>query len=52
MPNHVYLKVVGTQTEAFIDKEFSQPAPQTEKKISLEMEIPEELEVIEVIPPG
>lgn len=52
MPSHVYLKVVDTQTEAFIDKEFTQSVPQTEKKISLEVEVPEELEVIEVIPPG
>jgi len=52
MPSHIYLKVGETQTEAFIDKELTQLAPQTEKKISLEMEVPEELEVIEIIPPG
>lgn len=52
MPSHVYLKVIGTQTEAFSNREFTEPLPKTEKKISLEMEVPEELEEIEVVPPG
>lgn len=49
MPSHVYLKVVDTETEAFIDKDFTQSVHRT--GISLWVEVPEELEVIEVIPP-
>lgn len=52
LPEHVWLKVVDDHTEAFKDKEFKQAFPQTEEKISLEVEVPEELEGIEVIPPG
>lgn len=52
MPYPVYFKVADTQAEAFIDKDFTQSVPQTEKKISLEVEVPEELEVIEVMPPN
>lgn len=51
MSNPVYLKVVDNRTEAFLDKEFTQLVPQTEKKISVEVEVPEELGIIEVVPP-
>lgn len=52
LPSHVWLKVVDNHTEAFRDREFTQLLPKTEKNISLEVEVPKELEMIEVIPPG
>lgn len=52
MPSQIYLKIVGNQTEAFFDKELTQAAPKTEKKISFEVEAPEELELINVVQPG
>lgn len=52
MPSHVYLKVVGGKTEAFLDQEFTQSLPQSERKISFEADVLEEIEAIEVVPPG
>lgn len=49
---HLYLKLVGSQTEAFWDKNCTRPLLQTEKKVSLEVEIPEEVELIGVTPPS
>ena len=49
--SHVYLKVVDNRTETFLDKEFTKLVPQTGKRISVEVEVPEELEIIEVVPP-
>lgn len=51
-PSIMWLKVVNNYTEAFKDKDFKEPVPQTREKISLEIEVPENLEMIEVMPPG
>lgn len=51
-PSSIWLKVVDNHTEAFKDKDFKEPIPKTEEKISLEIEVPKNLEVIEVVPPG
>lgn len=51
-PYSIWLKVVNNHTEAFKDKDFKEPIPKTEQKIYLEIEVPEDLEVIEVVPPG
>ena len=48
---HLYLKLVGSQTEAFWDKDCTRPVLQT-KSFSLEVEIPEEVELIGVTPPS
>lgn len=46
MPSKVYLKVVGNKTEAYLDNEFTKTVPQTTKKISIDVEVPKELEII------
>lgn len=48
----VYLKVSGNRTEVFADRECTQPLPLTDNLVSLEMQIPEELHIIEVVPPN
>lgn len=51
-PSLIWLKVVGNHTEAFRDRELNEIIPKTDEKISLEIEVPENLEIIEVVPPG
>lgn len=52
LPSRVHLKVTGSETKAYKDKGFTEELPKTEKKISLEIDVPEELQMIQVVPPG
>ncbi len=50
-PSRVWLKVVGNRTEAFRDKNFLWSFPKADNVISLDVNVPDELKLIEVIPP-
>lgn len=52
LPNVVWLKVVENHTEAFLDSKCKRIAPKSDKKIIQQLEVPEEVERIEVVPPG
>lgn len=49
LPKKVWLKVNDKQTEAFEDRKFTVPILATGKKVSLAVNVPEELELIEII---
>lgn len=51
LPSKIWLKVVDDCTEAFRDKKLMQSFSQTGEKISVEVDVPEDLEVIEINPP-
>lgn len=50
LPTRIWLKVEGNITRAFEDKEFKNPLPNADSKISVEVEVEENLERISVRP--
>ena len=52
LPKKIWLKVSGNKTEAFEDRNFTIPVPATGKKVSIEVAVPEKLELIEIVKLG
>ena len=47
---NIYLKVANNGVKTFLDKWLTQPVSEAKEKVSLEIEVPEKLDLIEVLP--
>ncbi|MBR2289928.1 MAG: hypothetical protein IJ867_04860 [Clostridia bacterium] len=51
LPGKMYLNVVGNHTQAFLDKEFTHPIPERFCQADLTVEVPSNIEMIEIAMP-
>ncbi len=52
LARHIWLKVIGNITKSYLDNTFSKSVPTALQKIKIEVNVPDELQFVEVVLPS